>query len=121
VVAAAFVVAVILGRGRQRSRSAEWARTSIRSASRWRERPGYATGVAVWIGIILATIGWDLNSFVHQAHDLPTLSYEIGRITRFAWGRAAVFALWLAAGGALVAGQRSRPIGHREEERSRRW
>ncbi len=75
----------------------------------------------MWIAVIFAVVGWDLNSFIHQAHDLPTLSYEIGRITRYAWGRAVVFALWLLAGSALVAGRRSRPTLHGREGRSRRW
>jgi hypothetical protein len=53
---------------------------------------------------VLAVVGWDLNSFAHQAHDLPTLSYYTGRITRFAWGRALVFAAWLAAGVGIAVG-----------------
>jgi len=116
VIAVTFVVAVALGRGRQPRRSANWLGSSLRATIGWRRRPGYAAGVAVWAGLILAVIGWDLNSFAHQVHTLPTLSYEIGRVTRFAWGRAAVYALWLATGAALVSGQRRQPAPPSQED-----
>jgi len=62
--------------------------------------------VVVWVLLVLAVIGWDLNSFAHQAHDLPTLSYLIGRVTRWRWGRGTFFAAWLALGVGLAAGRR---------------
>jgi hypothetical protein len=105
VIALAFVAAVIAGLGRQRSRSGQWLHRSGHALVRWRGKVGYASGVAVWVALILAFIGWDLNSFVHQVHYLPTLSYEIGRLTRFIWGRALVFWVWLLFGTAIVVGQ----------------
>ena len=104
VVAATVVATVVLGRGRQPVRSGAWASGSLEVAVHWRRRPAYSAGLAVWVVLLLAVIGWDLNSFVHQAHDLPTLSYLVGRVTSRWWGRAAVAALWLAAGVGLAVG-----------------
>lgn len=103
-IVAAVAVAVAAGRGRQHTPSRRWLASSARAAAGWRRAPQRAAGAAVWVLLVLAVIGWDMNSFVHQAHDLPTLSYLFGRVTRFRWGRALVFAAWLAAGAGLVAG-----------------
>ncbi len=101
----------------------------------------------VWIVLVLAAIGWDLNSFVHQSHDLPTLSSIFGHVTSSRAGRAAVFALWLTLGahpgGRLAAtavsagrrrlgrarrralglgrGERGQPRPARARSRSLRW
>jgi hypothetical protein len=103
-------LAVAAGRGRQATTSGAWLAGTARAVRDGRAAPRYAAGVAVWALLILAVIGWDLNSFVHQTHDLPTLSYLVGRVTRFAWGRALFFAGWLAVGvGLAVDCRTSRP------------
>jgi len=96
------VAAVIAGWSRQRMRTRAWLSSTSRAVRGWRRAPLFSTGVVVWTLLILAVIGWDLNSFVHEVHYLPTLSYEIGRVTRYEWGRALLFAAWLAAGIGLV-------------------
>jgi hypothetical protein len=107
VVAIVTVAAVLIaGWGRQQMGSGTWLTGAVRAIGRWRRTPLFAAGIAVWALLVLTVIGWDLNSFVHQAHDLPTLSYYFGRVTRWWWGRALVFAVWLAAGVGLVAGWR---------------
>lgn len=103
-VAGVALVTLVAGRRRQHSTTGAWLADAGRSALAWRGRPGYSAGVAVWALLLLTTVGWDLNSFVHQAHDLPTLSYYVGRVTRFVLGRTFLFALWLAAGAGLALG-----------------
>lgn len=103
---------VVAGRGRQPTTSGAWLASAARAARRWRRDPRYAAGVAVWTLLFLAVVGWDMNSFIHEVHDLPTLSYLVGRVTRFEWGRALLCAVWLAAGVGLVSGclvRRRRP------------
>jgi hypothetical protein len=97
-IAAVVVLAVVLGRGRQAEGSGAWLSGAARAVAGWRRTPSLTTGVAVWAVLIAAVVGWDLTSFVHQSHELPTLSYQFGRVTRWHWGRALVFAAWLAAG-----------------------
>jgi hypothetical protein len=92
------IATVAVGHGRQRTTSVAWLIDAAHATGNWRARPLYAAGVVVWAVLLLAVVGWDLNSFVHQAHDLPTLSYYVGRVTRHTWGRAALFGVWLAAG-----------------------
>jgi hypothetical protein len=104
VAVAAVVAAVVAGWGRQPMRSRAWLASAARAGGEWRRTPLFSAGVVVWVLLILAVIGWDLNSFAHQAHDLPTLSYEFGRVTRHEWGRGLVFAAWLAAGVGLATG-----------------
>lgn len=101
-IAVAVVLALVLGRGRQAQRSSAWVSEAGRSVTGWRRTPRLSGAVAVWAVLILAVVGFDLVSFLHQSHDLPTLSYEIGRLTRWHWGRAVVFAAWLAAGVGLA-------------------
>ncbi|MHB1582352.1 MAG: hypothetical protein ACYCU7_03430 [Acidimicrobiales bacterium] len=114
VVMLGLVVAVVAGRRRQRQPSRPWltdAASGVRSAAGpegWRRRPGYVAGVVAWVLLIAAVAGWDLNSFAHQAHDLPTLSYFVGKITRYRWGRSGVFAGWLAVGSYAAVGWRRR-------------
>lgn len=57
-------------------------------------------------GLALATIGWDLNSFLHELHSLPTLSRLVGDVTRHRWGRGLTFGAWVALGAYLAAGWR---------------
>jgi len=115
VVVLAVMVAVAAGHRRQRQRSAAWlaaAGRGVRSVAGpegWRDRPAYVAGVVTWVLVIAAVVGWDLNSFAHQAHDLPTLSYIVGKVTRHWWGRSAVFAGWLGVGTYVAVGWR-RPV-----------
>lgn len=102
-VVAVVVLAVVLGRGRQAQRSRDWLSAAARAVAGWRRTRRLALGVAVWTVLIVAVVGWDLASFARQSHDLPTLSYQFGRVTRWHWGRAVVFAAWLAAGLGLAA------------------
>jgi len=104
VILATVLVAVLFGRGRQPMATGPWLSAS---AARLRAAPvGYRLGVVVWVVVLAATIGWDLASFAVQAHQLPTLSYLTGRVTRYQLGRSAVFAGWLALGGYLALGRR---------------
>lgn len=106
VICAAFVLAVAAGRHRQQQSTALWARSAVRAVAGWRRHTAYAAGVVVWTALILAFMGWDANSFAHQTHDLPTLSYLFGRVTRFWWGRSLVFLGWVLLGCWLATGRR---------------
>lgn len=97
----------IAGARRQRLRSRAWAGSAWRAVGEWRRRPPVAVaGVAGWVVLAAAAIGWDLNSFIHQSHDLPTLSHFIGFVTGVPAGRGLLFAAWLALGGYLALGWR---------------
>lgn len=115
VVVLAMVVAVVAGHRRQRQPSPAWLAAaghgirSVTGPAGWRRSPAYVAGVVTWVLVIAAVVGWDLNSFAHQAHDLPTLSYLVGSVTRHRWGRSAVFAAWLAVGTYVAVGWR-RPV-----------
>lgn len=107
-VAAMVCIAVWSGRGRQRK--------SFGSSSRMGRDPthpgpdrtwAYSVGGMVWVLLVCSVFGWDLYSFLRQSHDLPTLSYLIGRITRFRAGRVGLFAAWILAGGYLAVGWRN--------------
>lgn len=109
-------LAAVAGRGRQREGGVAWARHAARAVAGWRRTPRTAGAVALWVLLISAVVAWDLASFARQAHDLPTLSYFFGRVTRWHWGRSLVFAAWLAAGVAvalagLVTPRRGRRAG----------
>jgi hypothetical protein len=114
VIVLGLVAAVVAGRRRQREPSTAWLTAvaggvrSVVGPKGWRRRPGYVAGVLAWVLLIAAVAGWDLNSFAHQAHDLPTLSYFIGKVTHYRWGRSAVFAGWLAVGSYVAVGWRRR-------------
>lgn len=113
-IAAALALAVLVGRGRQRAPSADWLRHGLETlhgdlTGRGRRPAALWAGTLLWVALVAATVGWDLNSFAHQAHDLPTLSRLVGDVTRHDWGRALVFAAWLALGTFLVAGGRGTP------------
>ncbi|MGH9047714.1 MAG: hypothetical protein ACRDVW_10440 [Acidimicrobiales bacterium] len=107
-IALAFVALVVAGVGRQPATSAEWVRGPTAIARHYHEDPARTIAVAIWVALILASIGWDLNSFAHQSHDLPTLSSIIGHLTSTRGGRATVVALWLVLGAALAVGWRRR-------------
>ena len=111
VIALALAAAGVMGRSRQRRPSAAWLRDGAVAFRDGLACPGrrplaLRIGVAVWVVLAAATIGWDLTSFLHQSHSLPTLSRFVGAVTRAAWGRATVFAAWLALGAYLAAGGR---------------
>lgn len=112
-IACALVVAAAAGRRLQRKPSASWARDGFdaiggdlqrRSA---RGAPMIAA-VGTWATLVVATIAWDLYSFSRQVHSLPTLSHLVGDVTVHDWGRALVFAGWLALGACLAIGWRKR-------------
>ena len=115
VIAAALVTAAVAGHGRQRRRSADWARGVLRAladgaaAARRGSLAPRAAGALVWTAVAAATIGWDANSFARRSHALPTLSRLVGDVTDHQWGRALVFAAWLALGAYLAAGWRREP------------
>ena len=108
-IAVAIVGAGVAGLRRQRTPSRAWLTGAARAAAGYRSRPAAeVAGVVVWVVLILAVIGWDLNSFVHQSHYLPTLSRLIGNVTRFEWGRGLVFAVWVGIGAYVAFGWRRR-------------
>jgi len=105
-IAALLVTAVAAGVGRQAATVGVWVRGPMSVRRHFAEAPEVTVAVIVWIVLVLAAIGWDLNSFAHQSHDLPTLSWIFGHATSSHAGRAAVFALWLTLGAALAVGWR---------------
>ena len=110
VIGVTLATAGLVGRRQQRRRSADWARRAgaVLDPGGRRRPVALVVGTVAWVVLVAATIGWDLNSFVHQAHDLPTLSRLVGDVTRHDWGRALVFAAWLALGAYLAMGGRQR-------------
>lgn len=105
--AAAVPAVLVLGCGRQRTRSRRWVADAVHAVRQARDFPApKVAGVAIWTVLVLAIAVWDVFSFVHQAHDLPTLSYYIGKVTRYDWGRGVCFATWLCIGAWLIAGWR---------------
>jgi hypothetical protein len=98
--------AVVLGAGRQATTAGAWVRGPLHVRRHLADTPAATAAVVVWIVLVLAVIGWDLNSFAHQSHDLPTLSSIIGHVTSSRGGRAATVAAWLALGTALALGWR---------------
>jgi hypothetical protein len=101
--------AVLVGRGRQPLRSRQWATGPLAVRRHYAAAPPATVGALIWVALVLAVVGWDLNSFVHQHHDLPTLSSIFGHVTDSRAGRAGLVALWLALGAALAGGWRRRP------------
>jgi hypothetical protein len=105
----ALVMAIILGRGRQRRSSGAWIGQSANWIQHWRTQPrSVRVAVIVWTSLVVAVVGWDLVNFIVQSHALPTLSYFIGRVSRYRVGRGVLFAVWLAIGAYLVAGGRAK-------------
>jgi hypothetical protein len=121
VIAGIGALALLAGRGRQRSRSSTWLR-GAGAASRvlptaGRARTAAVAGAIVWVLLITATVGWDAASFAAQSRALPTLSRLFGDVTDHGWGRALVFAAWLALGVYLALGCR-RPLEDAGVDRS---
>ena len=108
-VGVALVMAIVLGRGRQRRSSGAWIAESADWIQHWRTQPSsLRIAVIVWTALVVAVVGWDLVNFIVQSHALPTLSYFIGRVSRYQVGRGVLFALWLVIGACLVAGGRAK-------------
>ncbi len=109
VVLVASLGTVRLWRGPSRQRSLGWLRSTGASVAGWPGRPSlYGAGVLVWLALFASVVGWDLHSFLEEVHELPTLSYLLGRVTRFHAGRAALVAGWMAAGWYIVTARRGR-------------
>ena len=106
VIVLGLLAAVVVGRGRQHSRSGAWARSSLRAVRHWWAHPIRSASVALWVLVLGATVGWDAYSFSHQSARLPTLSRVIGGVTRYPLERASVFLLWLGLGAVLVFSER---------------
>ena len=108
-VGVALVMAIVLGRGRQRRSSGTWIAQSADWGQHWRTQPrSLRIAVIVWTALVVAVVGWDLVNFIVQSHTLPTLSYFIGRVSRYQVGRGVLFAVWLVIGAYLVAGGRAK-------------
>lgn len=106
-IAVAIVGGGLAGKGRQRTPSSAWLSGAAQAVAGYRRHPPTeVAGVVVWVVLVLAVIGWDLNNFVHQSHYLPTLSRLIGNVTRFDWGRGIVFAGWMGLGAYVAFGWR---------------
>jgi hypothetical protein len=106
--AIALVLAVSLGAGigHQATPPGQWVRGPLSVRRHYRSDPARTLAVVLWVVLVLAVIGWDLFSFVHQSHDLPTLSSIAGHVTSSRPGRAALVAAWLALGTGLALGWR---------------
>jgi hypothetical protein len=107
-IALVVVVAVAAGVGRQVLPSREWARGPFALRRHLAEDPTASLGALIWTVLVLAVIGWDLNSFAHQSHTVPTLSTIFGHVTDSHGGRAALFFGWLVLGASLALGWRRR-------------
>ena len=107
IIAVTVLTAVVLARVRWRQggeTSTAWLAGAYRGVASWLRRPSwYGLGVIVWVLIAVVVAGWDLHSFLREVHQLPTLSYLIGRVTRFRVGRMGFFLAWLVAGWYVVA------------------
>ncbi len=99
---------IVLGRGRQRRTTWNWATGVLHALWRWRTQPtAHTISLLVWWILIAGVIGWDLVSFVVQSPSFPTLSTLVGHITRYPLGRGLLFAAWLLLGAYAAAGWRS--------------
>jgi hypothetical protein len=108
VIVVCFGAALVLGRGRQSQTTRRWVAQTVHLVRTWRARPRAAVvSTLVWAVLIAGVVAWDLVSFVFQSHDLPTLSYFIGHVTRYAAGRGLLFAVWLGVGAYLVSARRT--------------
>jgi hypothetical protein len=105
-IALVLVAAVVFGAGRQAVPAGQWVKGPLGVRRHLAEAPQLTVAVVIWLVLFAAVIGWDLNSFVHQSHDLPTLSRIFGTVTATRVGRAVVVALWLALGTTLAVGWR---------------
>lgn len=107
-VVSTFGAALVLGRGRQYRTTRQWVARNVHFVRTWRTQSRAAVVSAlVWAVLIGGVVTWDLVSFVVQSRDLPTLSYFIGYVTRYAVGRGLLFAVWLGIGAYLVSARRA--------------
>ena len=124
VIGATLLLALVAGRTRQRRRSRTWLGdgwSAVREQLvRRRARTAAAAGALGWVLVISATVGWDGYSFAMQRHSLPTLSRLFGAVTGHDWGRALVFAAWIALGLYLAVGWRLGPQGRRTDDPAHR-
>ncbi len=105
-IVAIVITALVIGLKHQEATSMDWLRSTIRSIGRFAGRPNLqGWGVIIWLLLFLAVFGWDLNSFLRQQADLPTLSRIIGNLTKHYAGRTVLVTAWLAGGLYLVFGR----------------
>jgi tellurite resistance protein TehA-like permease len=110
------IAIITIGNGlhRQEVKSMDWLRSTGKAIRSFIRRPNLqGVGVAIWLLLFLAVFGWDLNSFLRQQADLPTLSRIVGDVTRHYAGRAILVVAWLAGGWYLVAGQLTKRTNRR--------
>ena len=108
VIALVLSSAVAFGWGRQAATAGAWVRGPLPVRRHLAERRRDTVAVVIWVVLVLAVVGWDLTSFVHQSHNLPTLSSIVGHVTWTRAGRAVTVAVWLVLGAALAVGWRRR-------------
>lgn len=109
VIAGGLLVTIGVGRGRQRRRSRDWLAGAIgRVAHRGGEGALRGAGVAGWITLVAAFVGWDAFSFSQERADLPTLSRLLGLVTASAGGRGILAVAWVAWGAWVGGGWRVR-------------
>jgi hypothetical protein len=115
---AVVVLAVLVGRGCQSLSSRSWLhRVGAGLRNPTKRSPLFFAGSVVWIVLALAIAGWDFHSFLREVPSLPTLSYLIGRVSRFVVGRSILVATWLALGVFFAVGHRSkRDVANRSDD-----
>lgn len=102
-----FALAIMEGRHRQRLSNRAWLSRIWAGIRRPTQRSWcFLFGAVVWVILVLAVAGWDFRSFLLEVPSLPTLSYLIGRVSRFATGRSLLVAAWLALGVFFVLANR---------------
>jgi hypothetical protein len=103
IVVAVFLVALILGKGRQSQTTRSWWGDTTNWFRTWTTHSkSQKIAIVTWCVLIAAIVAWDVISFIFQAHALPTLSYFIGHVTRDRIGRGLTFAVWLSLGAYLA-------------------
>ena len=101
--------AVLVGRRRQSLSSRSWLhRVGAGLRNPTKRSPLFLAGAIVWVVLVLAIAGWDFHSFLREVPSLPTLSYLIGRVSRFVVGRSILVAAWLALGAFFAFSHRSK-------------
>jgi hypothetical protein len=114
------ITALAIGAKHQDTTSTDWLKSTGRAIGRFTRRPDWqGVGAAIWLLLFLAVFGWDLNSFLRQQVDLPTLSRIVGNVTKRYGGRTVLVAAWLAGGWYLAAGRLTGETSHRHTIRNR--